>query len=133
MICRARAEITAVCAIYAIDHPAQCVRIDRHAPGRLRPEFLEIDSPFPLAVARISKRRYPLAATCANLRAETSSILFGASVPLMSVRRGRPATTALGEDEGAALGDAIAELDAVMAAADRLTGQRRIAAENAVE
>ena len=43
---------------------------------------------------------------------------------LMSVRRGRPATTVIGGDaEGAALGDAIAELDAAMAEADRLTGK----------
>jgi hypothetical protein len=39
---------------------------------------------------------------------------------LMSVRRGRPAKTVLGGDVGAGLGDAIAELDAAMAAADRL-------------
>jgi hypothetical protein len=40
---------------------------------------------------------------------------------LMSVRRGRPATTVVAIDGGAALGDAIAELDAAMAQADRLT------------
>lgn len=39
---------------------------------------------------------------------------------LMSVRRGRPATTVFGGDIGAGLGDAITELDAAMAAADRL-------------
>ena len=39
---------------------------------------------------------------------------------LMSVRRGRPAKTVFGGDVGAGLGDAIAELDAAMAAADRL-------------
>ncbi|GGI68986.1 hypothetical protein GCM10007973_02580 [Polymorphobacter multimanifer] len=39
---------------------------------------------------------------------------------LMSVRRGRPAKTVFGGEVGAELGDAIAELDAAMAAADRL-------------
>ena len=39
---------------------------------------------------------------------------------LMSVRRGRPAKTVFGGDVGAGLGNAIAELDAAMAAADRL-------------
>ena len=39
---------------------------------------------------------------------------------LMSVRRGRPAKTVFGGDVAAGLGDAIAELDAAMAAADRL-------------
>ena len=52
---------------------------------------------------------------------------------LMSVRRGRPAKTVFGGDVGAGQGDAIAELNAAMAAADRLTGQRRIAPESAVE
>ena len=52
---------------------------------------------------------------------------------LMSVRRGRPAAKAFNGADGAGLGDAIAELDAAMAAADRLTGQRRIAPESAVE
>jgi hypothetical protein len=40
---------------------------------------------------------------------------------LMWVRRGRPATTVVDIDGGAALGDAIAELDAAMAQADRLS------------
>jgi len=39
---------------------------------------------------------------------------------LMSVQRGRPAKMVFGGDVGAGLGDAIAELDAAMAAADRL-------------
>jgi len=39
---------------------------------------------------------------------------------LMSVRRGRPAMTVADEDVGARLIDAIAELDAAMASADRL-------------
>ncbi len=39
---------------------------------------------------------------------------------LISVRRGRPATMMVGGGDGARLGDAIAELDAAMAAADRL-------------
>lgn len=39
---------------------------------------------------------------------------------LMSVRRGRPAKTVFSGDVGAGLGDAIAELNAAMAAADRL-------------
>jgi hypothetical protein len=41
---------------------------------------------------------------------------------LISVRRGRPVMTMLGEDEGAALGHAIAELEAAMASTDRLLG-----------
>jgi len=39
---------------------------------------------------------------------------------LMSVRRGRPATSLVGGNEGVTLGDAIAELDAAIASADRL-------------
>ena len=39
---------------------------------------------------------------------------------LMSVRRGRPATTVFGGDAGAGLGDAIAELEAAMAATNRV-------------
>lgn len=39
---------------------------------------------------------------------------------LISVRRGRPATTVVNDADGLALGDAIAELEAAMAAADRL-------------
>jgi hypothetical protein len=39
---------------------------------------------------------------------------------LMSVRRGRPATTVFDGDSGAGLGDAIAELDAAMAATNRV-------------
>ena len=39
---------------------------------------------------------------------------------LISVRRGRPATTVLRGDDQAGLGDAIAELEAAMAATDRL-------------
>jgi hypothetical protein len=39
---------------------------------------------------------------------------------LMSVRRGRPASTVLAGGVGAGLGDAIAELEAAMAAADRV-------------
>lgn len=52
-------------------------------PGRLRPEFLESDAPYPLAVASLSKRRCLLAAACAILdsRVETGSALFGASAP----------------------------------------------------
>jgi hypothetical protein len=39
---------------------------------------------------------------------------------LMSVRRGRPATTVFGGEAGAGLGDAIAELEAAMAATNRV-------------
>jgi hypothetical protein len=39
---------------------------------------------------------------------------------LISVRRGRPATAVFDKSEGAALGDAIAEFEAAMAATDRL-------------
>lgn len=42
---------------------------------------------------------------------------------LMSVRRGRPAATVVRGDDGAGLGDAIAELEAAMAATDRLNGR----------
>ena len=41
---------------------------------------------------------------------------------LISVRRGRPVTAAFDKSEGAALGGAIAELEAAMAATDRLVG-----------
>ncbi len=52
-------------------------------PGRLRPEFLESQAPYPLAVASVSKRRCLLAAACAILdpRVETGRALFGASAP----------------------------------------------------
>lgn len=52
-------------------------------PGRLRPEFLESDASYPLAVASISKRRCLLAAACAILdpRVETGSALFDAAAP----------------------------------------------------
>ncbi len=51
--------------------------------GRWRPEFLESEAPYPLAVASVSKRRCLLAAACAILdpRIETGSALFGASAP----------------------------------------------------
>ncbi len=47
---------------------------------------------------------------------------------LMSVRRGRPARTDFAAAGAAGLGDAIAALDAAMAAADRLMGRGTIAA-----
>lgn len=84
-------QVRDICCLLARNHcgytrtniPLNAFVSTAMAPGRLRPEFLESEAPFPLAVASVSKRRCLLAAACAILdsRVETGNALFGASAP----------------------------------------------------